>query len=155
MSDVSYFFDCLKGFADIQIVDNDIFLGDELRTAVEFSMFSEARTAISPETNVQDSIAILSGWWADTFADQPLGSEAWIYRRRKITLDTLNGLSEAYTKSLQWLIDDGVVETATVTAVKSSKIPNTIEILASFVKPNQQTETFKWEFAWEDVGNAV
>lgn len=155
MNDVSYIYDCQKGSLDIKIVDNDIFLGDDLQTAISISMFSEARTALPIETNTKESISVLSGWWADSFEDQPLGSEAWIYRRAKITQETLEGLSEAYTNSLQWLIDDGVVEALTVTAVKSETIPNTIEIVVRVSKPQQQDETFKWEFAWEDVGNAI
>ena len=155
MNDVSYTFDCLKKHSDIQIVNNDIFLGDELITSFEFSMFSNSRTAISPETNVQDTINVLSGWWADTFEDEPLGSEAWIYDRSKITQDTLNGLSDAYTKSLEWAVSDGVVEFVTVTVVKSTRVQNAIEVTASFNKPQQQTETFKWQFAWEDIENAV
>lgn len=155
MADVSYVYNCDNGLLDIQLVDNDILLANELETAVSVSMFSEARTDLPTETNIQDAISELSGWWADTFEDEPLGSEAWIYRRSKIVNETLNGLIETYTKSLQWLIDDGVAESVVVTAVKSLKIPNTIEILASITKPNEQTDTFKWAFAWGDIRDAV
>lgn len=155
MPDVSYVYNCEKGLLDIQFVGNDILLANELETAVSVSMFSEARTALPTETNIQDAISLLSGWWADSFTDEPLGSEAWIYRRSKIVNETLNGLIETYTKSLQWLIDDGVAESVVVTAVKSEKIPNTIEIVARIVKPDEQTETFKWAFAWGDIRDAI
>jgi len=154
-NDISYIYDKEKGHSDIQIVDNDIYLGDELRTSIEFSMFSDARTAISPETNIQNAIDLLGGWWADSFEDEPLGSEAWIYDRAKITNETINGLSETYTNSIKGLVDDGVAEIATVTASRSTESIDSIIVEATIKRPQEQAETFKWAFAWGDIENAV
>jgi len=149
MPDVSYIFDKFKNFSDIKIVDGDIFLGDELQTAIEFSAFSNARTDVSPEDGVQDSISKLQGWWADSLEDEPLGSEAWIYRRTKIVNETLNGLKEKWGAGVQWLIDDGVVASIDITVVKSSKIA----IASNFriIKPDTTLQNFSYEFAWEEL----
>ena len=147
MAEVSFLFDQEKAFSDIKKVNGDILLGDDLQTAVEVSMFSNARALTNPDELVRETISILQGWWADSLETEPLGSLFWTFRRRKETQEVLNGVDEAFTDSLQWLVADGVVTSAAVTTEFVGN--GRMKINALLVKPDTTEANFTWQFAWE------
>jgi len=150
-ADVSFIFDCEKGYSDIQIENGDIKIGDELQTAVEMSMFTDARALTNPEPRVRKTIDALRGWWADAIDDEVLGSLYWIYSRRKQTQEVLNGVAEAFRDSLQWLIDDGVA--SVITVVNEWADTDRMNVTVTIEKPNDSDVTFTWGFVWDELFN--
>jgi len=146
MSDVSFLINPKTGIADIKIVDGDIYLGDELQTAVQLSLFTDARALINPEPRTESVVSALRGWWADSQNIEPLGSLFWTFKREKQTQNVLNGVNEAFTNALQWLIDDGVASEINVETTWSTTIAMAISV--QIIKPNTADTNFSWEFAW-------
>jgi len=150
MADVSFIFDRQKGYSDIKLVDGDVLLADELQTSVEMSMFTRARALRNPEPRVVKTIDALQGWWADALDDEQLGSLYWLYLRSKQTQEVLNGVSEAFEQSLQWLIDDGVASSVSVTNQWRGD-NKTMDVLVQIVRPDESSANYTWNFAWESL----
>lgn len=59
------------------------------------------------------------GWWGDGLDDEPndrIGSRLWLLAREKLTLSTLNRAREYAEEALQWLLEDRVATSISVTA---------------------------------------
>lgn len=80
--------------------------GRELETALLVSLFSDRLAAENDDA--PDNTGDRRGWWAD--GDTPIGSRLWLLARAKQTNETLQRAYDFVAESLQWLIDDGVVQ---------------------------------------------
>lgn len=91
------------------------FEADELAQAVLISLFSWRKSADDDGVKAPNR----QGWWGDTFAQvtgDRIGSRLWLLRRQKL-LPAVFRRAEAYaTESLQWLLDDKVVDRIEVSA---------------------------------------
>lgn len=58
------------------------------------------------------------GWWADSYNDDepPIGSKLWLLSREVLTDSTLKLAREYAEDALQWLVDDHVAESVSVSA---------------------------------------
>lgn len=96
-----------------------------LESAVLISLFSNAR------------VGDAGGWWADTFAADPLdrvgASRLWTLAREKLLPATLR-LAETYAvEALQWLVADGIA--LRVMAAASIPRPGVLGLSIQFVRP--------------------
>ena len=88
---------------------------DDIPRAVLVSLFSWRRAAVDDDL---PSGADRLGWWGDSFADAPgdlTGSRLYLLGRAKLMADTAGQAYDYAVEALQWLVDDGVAASVTVT----------------------------------------
>lgn len=90
-------------------------LDEGLQTAVILSLLTWRRA--DSEDPVPDKTD-LKGWWGDSFPEVEgdfFGSKLWIVQNMPATEETLQ-LAKTYAEeALQWMLDDGIVESVDVT----------------------------------------
>lgn len=105
-TDIRTVWDETRARGDFALVPPGLLTGSELETAMLISLFSDRVAAADDE--IPDGTGDPRGWWADR--EVPIGSRLWLLDRAKATNATLQRAYDFVTESLQWLIDDGVVE---------------------------------------------
>lgn len=88
---------------------------EPLVRAVVVSLFTWRRANPDDELPASD----LMGWWGDSYAEiagDKIGSRLWLLSRSTLTQDTLRRAQEYATEALQWLLDDQVATSVTVTS---------------------------------------
>lgn len=111
MSDFKIVWDAANARGDWEVLAGDIATGDDLETALLFSLFTDREAA--PDDEIPDGSGDRRGWWGDDDAGDdtgPTGSRLWLLSRRKSPTDqTLTDAYDYAAEALQWLIDAGVV----------------------------------------------
>lgn len=101
---------------DLAIKDGDLEFDEGLETAVAISLFTDKRVT---DEELPDLETDKRGWWGDMFPEvdqDQIGSRIWTLKRRKRTTEVLR-LYEDYSKeALEWMIEDGVANSVTVSA---------------------------------------
>lgn len=121
--------------ADLSIVDGDLELDLGLLSGCFVSLFTDAR---APDGERSDP----RGWWGDR-AGARLGSLLWLLEREKLTLPAVARLREAATRSLDWLIDEGIAKTVEVDAGICD------DGSVSLVVRIDRVVAGRWDSAWE------
>jgi phage gp46-like protein len=115
MSDIRLVWDPNTGTADFNLIGSALELGHDLETAILISLFTDGQA--DPGDVVYDTDP--RGWWADTYAAfedptlTPLpgdrtGSKLWQVFVRPRNQETLNWMRDEATRSLSWMLGDGV-----------------------------------------------
>jgi phage gp46-like protein len=117
-------------------------LGQPLSTAVLVSLFTDRR-ADTVGNDLED--VSQGGWWADTFAERPIGSRLWTLRRSVATRANLNLAKNYIEEALQWMLDDGVARLIEVTTLRG----RSLDWLQFTVKVFRPMEYSPWTAAWE------
>ncbi|CAB3783324.1 hypothetical protein LMG28688_01624 [Paraburkholderia caffeinitolerans] len=117
MSDIKIFWDVENARGDWGLLPNDIATGDDLETALLFSVFSDREAAADDQ--IPDGTTDRRGWWGDDGVNDGsglTGSRLWLLSRRKSPTDeTLRDAYDYLVESIQWLIDTSVVARFDVT----------------------------------------
>jgi phage gp46-like protein len=140
------FFDTGGPCVDLVIENGDLKADDTLETAVLISIFSDR---YQNPTELPDGDDDPRGWWADRLSqplNDELGSLVWISERGKTDTETLNRIEESIRDSLQWLIDDGIAQTVTVTSVREGKE----KAVFSVKIPRPQGDNIPFKFLWDN-----
>lgn len=98
-------FNTSKGY-DFVIEDGDIKAVNNFKTAIEVSLFSDAR-ADSTEVFLPQA---RRGWIGDlnsTIEGQNYGSKLWLLQQERLTQTTLNKAINYARLALQWVVDQG------------------------------------------------
>lgn len=137
---------------DLETDGEALAVSGDLRTAVIVSLLTDARAdAADPVPDATD----LRGWWGDSFPDVPgdkLGSKLWLCQNMPATQETLD-LAQTYCEeALQWMIDDGIVESVAVTLEIQDAPSGPGKIMAIRV---QIKEPGTLAPAWIDVWNVT
>lgn len=98
---------------DITIRDGDITPTDTFKTAIEVSLFSDAR-ATSDQVFVPQARRGWIGDIATPIEDQLFGSYLWLVEQKRLTQGTVNEVVSYARLALQWLIDQGQALTVDV-----------------------------------------
>lgn len=88
---------------------------EPLVRAVVVSLFTWRRANPDDELPASD----IMGWWGDSYAEiagDKIGSRLWLLSRSTLTQDTVRRAQEYATEALQWLLDDQVATSVTVTS---------------------------------------
>lgn len=88
---------------------------EPLVRAVVVSLFTWRRANPDDELPASD----LMGWWGDSYAEiagDKIGSRLWLLSRSTLAQDTVRRAQEYATEALQWLLDDQVATSVTVTS---------------------------------------
>ncbi|MFT8597715.1 phage GP46 family protein [Acetobacter orientalis] len=164
--DIALAWDITRAEGDWVIKNGDLALDSSLRSAVLVSLFTDR---VAPETlSALDTAVGLSavsgaaggatkdirGWWADAWADTPIGSRLWqLQRVIKSGQSSLPREVEAICyEALQWLVDDGVAQSVVVAAQFSTTNRQAIEFTVTVQEPGRNTpQVFLFSWAWEGL----
>jgi phage gp46-like protein len=86
-------------------------LDEGLETAVNISLFTDARADDDAELPGGARATDRRGWWGDAYAktkDDKVGSLIWLDARKKLISSTPSAIAKHARAALQWLLDDGV-----------------------------------------------
>lgn len=143
MTDIKTIWNADTGSGDWQAASGDLTSGDDLQTAIYISLFTD-RQARSDDSYDGDN---RRGWWGDTDADYEIGSRIWLLQRQKLTTTVANSAVSYAKEALQWLIDDGVVESITVTT--QIVYPSRLYMAITYQKPDRTSSTVQYYWVWE------
>lgn len=83
---------------------------DELLGAVVLSLFCDAR-------GTEPNGSVGRGWWGDALTERDeWGSRLWELARSKETAETLRRAEDAANDALDWMLQDGVAQSISITA---------------------------------------
>ena len=100
MADLTLVWNPATGTADLAMCGPSLKTGNDLETAI-----------ILPVNTNSDP----RGWWGDAYnAPDQIGSKLWQIFNRIRNQQTLNDARDFATKALQWLIDDGLAVSVSV-----------------------------------------
>ncbi|RDB36709.1 phage GP46 family protein [Spirobacillus cienkowskii] len=137
MKDIAFFYDTEQRCFDLQCLGSEIQIEDSLRTAIALSLFTDAKVdefeLPRSETN--------RGFWADALDNHETGSKLWLLLRSKRNSHVIKKTEEYCKKSLEWLIEDKLVENIEVKAqINSHELTINITIFYQ-----NKTSNFKFE----------
>lgn len=125
----------------------DLATDDGLDTAIILSLFCDARAGVEDGLQPGDDPR---GWWADTFADIPgdqTGSKLWLLYREKQTASVRHRAKAYAEDALQWLLDDGVAASVTVTAQFNA--PGRLDLNVAIARPHGAGNfTRQYQYVW-------
>lgn len=147
--DVKLFFDQTKtehATIDIDPDTFDLYSDAGLENAVLISLFTDKRADDDdelPDVGNDDR----RGWWGDALRGWKIGSKLWLLAREKC-LDTLGTLLEQYSsEALQWLVSDGVAESVSAEASRTSKTEWSVQI--KITRPQSKPMEFIYFYNWQ------
>mgnify|MGYP001279342273 CR=1 FL=1 len=164
--DIAITWNVAQARGDWTFSDGDLVLDSALRSAVLVSLFTDR---VAPETITPLDGAVgfapapgasgselndRRGWWADAWADTPIGSRLWqLARAVKAGQGSIAREVEAICQeALQWLGDDGVAASVTVNAWWSTVNRQAVEFRVTVLEPGQTVpQTFLFSWAWEGI----
>ena len=117
---------------------------DSLSRAVVISLFTWRR---ADDNDDYDQELGKKGWWGDSYPQvirDKIGSKLWMLLRQKITDETIARAEEYSKQALEWLIDDGVVTSITVTVERDQDDPNKIN-LQVILSTNAQSLNYEFK----------
>lgn len=138
--------------ADFELDSNDLEGDDGLETAVLLSLFTDRRA--EDDDVLPGDPSERGGWWADgvpVVEGDKFGSRLWLLRRSKATQQTLDRAVEYAREALQWMLDDKVAASVTVT---SDTLINTSgrvigwAVLPIITRPNGSTVQYRYDYTW-------
>lgn len=151
---------------DFVIEGGDIALDSPLKSAVMVSLFTDR---VAPETVTADAAAVgirgapdaagsnkedRRGWWADAYAEMPIGSRLW-QMARTIKAGQTAALREVEAicyEALEWLVTDGVAQSINVTAEWASGSLPALLFTVKITEPGKTaTQEFLFSWAWEGM----
>ena len=114
MADLTLVWNPATGTADLAMCGPSLKTGNDLETAIIVSLWSDQTSDpgdILPVNTNSDP----RGWWGDAYnAPDQIGSKLWQIFNRIRNQQTLNDARDFATKALQWLIDDGLAVSVSV-----------------------------------------
>ena len=142
MSDTTTLWNIAGGYADWSLSGAGLQTGDDLRTAVLISLFTDRTAQLDDE--IPDGSADPRGWWGDTGQAVPIGSRIWLLERAKQTPETLRQARDYAIEALQWLIDDKVVASFDINVEWTRRSVLGMRVVAHKPGGSQQTMDFSW-----------
>lgn len=128
-----------------RVVDPGMMPAQSLERAVIISIFAWRRA--KPDDRLPGFEK--NGWWGDTWPDvenDQIGSRLWLLTRETITPKTLARAKEYVEEALQWLVDDLVADSITVSVQRQGI--DTIVISTVITKPDKTTTDIRMVTAW-------
>lgn len=121
--------------------------GNDLETAVYISLFTD-RLANADDV-IPDGTTDRRGWWGDEGESVPIGSRLWLLSRSVLTTAVALLAQNYITEALQWLIDDGVAASVSVTT--QIQKPTMLGAVIQIFKTDGTTVTLKYAWAWQGI----
>jgi phage gp46-like protein len=116
-----------------------------LTTAVLLSLFTDARAESEEVTG--DAFS-RRGWWASELifgAGKQLGSKLWLLPRIKEPKQVVSNARQWSEQALQWMIEDGIASTVTVTVELQG---NLLAIQVVLERPQGDSLVQRYDLVW-------
>ncbi len=139
-----------NGRFDLSIESGDLAGEAGLDTAIWVSLFTDARASADLITKPENR----RGWagnLANTIEGRQLGGLLWLVDQRRLTQKTVNDVVDYSKKSLQWFIDDGLLNKVEASAEIIPQSGITLAIKVTALGGSVRTQYFN---LWELTGNA-
>ena len=148
MTDIKLDFEPGSTALGISILANDLESDEGLRTAFMLSLFCDR--AAEPTDVLPEGVTSRRGWWADAVArvvGDKFGSRLWQLQREKETPSVLIRAQDYASESLQWSIDDKIVERLGV-EVEFIRPQRGYLITTAVYRPRRDPVKFKFNRLW-------
>lgn len=132
---------------DLAVSGNDLALDDSLKTAVLLSLFTDQRVSTS---ELPSGESWRRGWWGDTVAEivgDKHGSKLWLLNREKQTPEVAERAREYCKEALQWLIEDGVASSISVSTRFEGRGILKIEI--TIARDSGDATSLAFDYVWQ------
>lgn len=131
-----------EGFGDISVQDHDLEKDEGLETACFLLLFTDKRADDGDKLpgNQTDK----RGWWADNY----LGSKLWLLERETARKELIARAIQYAKESLQWFVDNGIVDVVDVT-VELSKEKTAEIVLMPVLKKNGNSISYRYFYNWQ------
>lgn len=136
--------------ADLQRDGGNFLSDDGLETGVVVSLFTDRLAESTDE--IPDGTDDRRGWWADAFPDvedDRIGSRLWLLRNAKANQQTLNDAKLYAEEALQWMLDDGVAKSITVTTSYVPAEPGETRLAINVEIERPDDASPRWQGRWE------
>lgn len=136
--------DGINTLCDYRLQGGDFAEGDDIKTAVILSLFSDRRA--EQDDLLPSEADSRRGWWGDAFAARRLGSRLWLLGREKDTQAVIARAREYAREALQWLIEDGIASALTV---ETEALKNgALGLFIAISRPRAAPARYRFDFAW-------
>ena len=133
------------GFIDIALENGDLVGDGSLETAINISLFTDAR--VSP-SELPDGVQSRRGFWGDMYAEvdgDEIGSKLWTLSRQKQTEEARLNFEDYTRAALRWMIEDKVAEALDV---EGSYTDDGALVLAIDILKG--TVVYKYQVFWDE-----
>jgi phage gp46-like protein len=145
MTDIALVENLETGKWDLSLAGADLATDDGLQTAVALSIICDAYAA--PDDVIPDGSTDRRGYWGDAFSiiqGDNLGSKDWLLSREKQLPAVLAQAIQSAKDALQWMIDDGIAGSISVTG--SWIQTGAFQRIITITKPDGST--FRYQDLW-------
>jgi len=133
------------GVHDFNIAEEgDFELDTTIENPLNASLLTNARADVSEVPIAKDR----GGWWGNELYEvigHQFGSKLHLLKQRRFNEETKNIVTDYILKSLQWLIDDGIVQDINVSASLVYGDANIIEAVITLIN-DEKTEVLTFTF---------
>lgn len=145
MTDIAILPDGFFAPFDIYVAEDGFKADDGLQTAVIISLFTDRR--LPDGVAHPDGAADRKGYWGDLAESDGYqwGSLLWTLYRQVITDTVITNCRQFCEDALQWMIDDGIAESVTVTAERAGTYQINIGII---VVKRDTRDTLRYSYLW-------
>jgi len=149
--DIRIGFDVRDQYADLILGDRDVDRDGGFETAILITLLTDKRA--DEGDPLPDEGGYKGGWWGDSIpvvADYKMGTKLWLLQRSK-TIEEVPAQAEEYLKDgFQWMLDDGIIESMTVSAQRVDADNGSILMISlAFKRPEGQTVFYKFYYNWQ------
>lgn len=147
MADIRSVFIDLEQGVDYALEKLGLSEDDGLDTAVVISLFTDRRA--EPGDVIPDGTDDVRGTWLDSFPVQEgdlMGSRLWLLDREKQLPEVMAKAKEYCEEALQWMVDDGVARSVTVTVTNPRM--GILHALIQIAKPDGTNTQYQFENFW-------
>lgn len=137
------------GYFDHYVSDGQLATEQQLETAIILSLFVDRRA--QPGDPIPTGQTDPRGWWGNELLSNlgdEYGSLLWLLEREKQTDATLQRAREYAQEALQWLAEDGVADSVTVSA---TWVGDGVMEMIIQVKEPQKVAATVFQYAWRAI----
>ena len=121
-------------------------LDDGLENYILLSLSTNRRadsTDVLPSNHTEKQ-----GWWGDGLDDVLFGSKLWLRQKLRMSPELLNLVKQDIEEALQWMVDDDIIDSLTVTVTRDIGNANRLVFLIELNKLNEGQIGFDYYFNW-------
>lgn len=136
-------------WADVKLDINDsskLVLDDGIENYVLISLFTNARA--SDNDVLPDELTDKQGFWGDVLNEFSIGSKLWLLQRERIGNRLLTLAKQYAEESLQWMIDDGIIDSVAIKVSRDPVEKNRIVFSGEIIKIDKGKLGFAYFYNW-------
>jgi len=143
--------DLMEG--DLEVINGDFTHDAGLETAVLMSLFTDRRAEDDDEL-LDEEARDKRGWWGDLVSPEvegdQIGSRLWLLSRAKTTEKALVRAKDYVKEALQWMVEDKVASSITVTTERMKDKPGWLGINIEIRKYNEEKLNLRYDVQWTE-----